>query len=42
VKMWMSRKGDMLSQISGIKCGEELFDLRIVRIVKMKVTIAGD
>ena len=32
----------MLSKISGIKCGEKLFDLRIIRIVKMKVEITGD
>jgi len=32
----------MLSKISGIKCEEELFDLRIIGIVKVKVEITGD
>jgi len=30
-----------LNKISGIKGGEELFDLRIIRIVNMKVKITG-
>jgi len=42
VKIFMSRKEDVLSNISGIKCGEELFYLRIVRFVKMKVKIISD
>jgi len=31
-----------LSKIIGIKCGEKLYDLRITRIVKIKVKITGD
>jgi len=42
VQILMSRKGDMLGKISVIKCRRELFDLRIIWIVKMKVEITGD
>jgi len=35
----MSWEGYMLSEISGVKCRKKLLDLRIGRIVKMKIEI---
>jgi len=39
VNISTSVKGDTSSKISGIKCMDKLFDLRIIRIVKMNFKI---
>jgi len=38
----MSWEGYMLNEISGVKCRKKLLDLRIGRIVKMKIEIPSN
>jgi len=38
----MSRKGNMLSEIGRIKSSMELLDLRVIRMIKVKIEFASN